>query len=102
VAIRFLPDQLQVPAKLRNHASLYEVTIVAVKHVSGIDPFEFLGGVISSAKPVARTGGNRDRGNAQARTGVAPACLCESFPTSRRAAGVGFGFSSGALVGCVI
>jgi ABC-type glucose/galactose transport system permease subunit len=34
--------------------------------------------------------------------GVAPAYLCERFPTSRRAAGVGFGYSSGALVGCVV
>ncbi len=31
--------------------------------------------------------------------GVVPAYLCERFPTSRRAAGVGFGYSSGALLG---
>ncbi len=31
--------------------------------------------------------------------GIVPAYLCERFPTSRRAAGVGFGYSSGALVG---
>jgi MFS transporter, MHS family, proline/betaine transporter len=28
-----------------------------------------------------------------------PAYLCERFPTKRRAAGVGFGYSSGALLG---
>jgi MFS family permease len=31
--------------------------------------------------------------------GVVPAYLCERFPTRRRAAGVGFGYSSGALLG---
>jgi MFS family permease len=31
--------------------------------------------------------------------GIVPAYLCERFPTSRRAAGVGFGYSSGALIG---
>ncbi|MGA3093295.1 MAG: MFS transporter [Terriglobales bacterium] len=31
--------------------------------------------------------------------GVVPAYLCERFPTKRRAAGVGFGYSSGALLG---
>jgi len=31
--------------------------------------------------------------------GVVPAYLCERFPTGRRAAGVGFGYSSGALLG---
>jgi len=31
--------------------------------------------------------------------GMVPAYLCERFPTSRRAAGVGFGYSSGALIG---
>jgi len=31
--------------------------------------------------------------------GVVPAYLCERFPTARRAAGVGFGYSSGALLG---
>ncbi len=31
--------------------------------------------------------------------GVVPSYLCERFPTSRRAAGVGFGYSSGALLG---
>ncbi|MGA2646461.1 MAG: MFS transporter [Candidatus Sulfotelmatobacter sp.] len=31
--------------------------------------------------------------------GVVPAYLCERFPTSRRAVGVGFGYSSGALLG---
>jgi len=31
--------------------------------------------------------------------GVVPAYLCERFPTSRRAAGVGLGYSSGALLG---
>jgi hypothetical protein len=30
---------------------------------------------------------------------VVPAYLCERFPTSRRAAGVGLGYSSGALLG---
>jgi hypothetical protein len=30
---------------------------------------------------------------------VVPAYLCERFPTRRRAAGVGFGYSSGALLG---
>jgi MFS family permease len=31
--------------------------------------------------------------------GVVPAYLCERFPTKRRAAGVGFGYSAGALLG---
>ncbi len=31
--------------------------------------------------------------------GVVPAYLCERFPTRRRAAGVGFGYSAGALLG---
>jgi len=31
--------------------------------------------------------------------GIVPAYLCERFPTKRRAAGVGFGYSSGALLG---
>jgi MFS family permease len=31
--------------------------------------------------------------------GIVPAYLCERFPTSRRATGVGFGYSSGALIG---
>jgi hypothetical protein len=31
--------------------------------------------------------------------GIVPAYLCERFPTGRRAAGVGFGYSSGALLG---
>ena len=31
--------------------------------------------------------------------GIVPAYLCERFPTKRRAAGVGFGYSSGALIG---
>jgi MFS transporter, MHS family, proline/betaine transporter len=31
--------------------------------------------------------------------GVVPSYLCERFPTRRRAAGVGFGYSSGALLG---
>ncbi|HWU40023.1 MAG TPA: MFS transporter, partial [Candidatus Acidoferrum sp.] len=31
--------------------------------------------------------------------GVIPAYLCERFPTKRRAAGVGFGYSAGALLG---
>lgn len=31
--------------------------------------------------------------------GIVPAYLCERFPTRRRAAGVGFGYSSGALIG---
>jgi MFS family permease len=31
--------------------------------------------------------------------GVVPAYLCERFPTSRRATGVGFGYSSGAIIG---
>ena len=31
--------------------------------------------------------------------GVVPAYLCERFPTRRRAVGVGFGYSSGALLG---
>lgn len=31
--------------------------------------------------------------------GIIPAYLCERFPTSRRAAGVGFGYSSGAILG---
>ncbi len=31
--------------------------------------------------------------------GVVPAYLCERFPTRRRAAGVGFGYSAGAIVG---
>jgi MHS family proline/betaine transporter-like MFS transporter len=31
--------------------------------------------------------------------GVVPAYLCERFPTKRRAVGVGFGYSSGALLG---
>ena len=31
--------------------------------------------------------------------GVVPAYLCERFPTQRRAAGVGFGYSAGALIG---
>jgi MFS family permease len=31
--------------------------------------------------------------------GIVPAYLCERFPTQRRAAGVGFGYSSGALLG---
>jgi len=31
--------------------------------------------------------------------GVVPAYLCERFPTKRRAAGVGFGYSAGAILG---
>ena len=31
--------------------------------------------------------------------GIVPAYLCERFPTSRRATGVGFGYSSGAIIG---
>lgn len=31
--------------------------------------------------------------------GIVPAYLCERFPTKRRATGVGFGYSSGALLG---
>jgi hypothetical protein len=31
--------------------------------------------------------------------GIVPAYLCERFPTRRRATGVGFGYSSGALLG---
>jgi MFS family permease len=31
--------------------------------------------------------------------GIVPAYLCERFPTKRRAVGVGFGYSSGALLG---
>lgn len=31
--------------------------------------------------------------------GIVPAYLCERFPTKRRATGVGFGYSSGALIG---
>ena len=31
--------------------------------------------------------------------GIVPAYLCERFPTKRRAAGVGFGYSAGAIVG---
>ncbi len=31
--------------------------------------------------------------------GIVPAYLCERFPTNRRATGVGFGYSSGALIG---
>lgn len=31
--------------------------------------------------------------------GVVPAYLCERFPTKRRAAGVGFGYSAGAIIG---
>ncbi len=31
--------------------------------------------------------------------GIVPAYLCERFPTSRRATGVGFGYSSGAILG---
>jgi hypothetical protein len=31
--------------------------------------------------------------------GIVPAYLAERFPTSRRAVGVGFGYSSGALLG---
>jgi len=31
--------------------------------------------------------------------GIVPAYLCERFPTGRRAAGVGFGYSSGAVLG---
>jgi len=37
--------------------------------------------------------------HAQVGLGVVPAYLCERFPTRRRAAGVGFGYSSGALLG---
>ena len=31
--------------------------------------------------------------------GIVPAYLCERFPTKRRAAGVGFGYSAGAILG---
>lgn len=31
--------------------------------------------------------------------GIVPAYLCERFPTKRRAAGVGFGYSAGAIIG---
>jgi len=31
--------------------------------------------------------------------GIVPAYLCERFPTKTRASGVGFGYSSGALIG---
>jgi len=31
--------------------------------------------------------------------GIVPAYLCERFPTNRRAAGVGFGYSAGAILG---
>jgi len=31
--------------------------------------------------------------------GIVPSYLCERFPTSRRATGVGFGYSSGAIIG---
>ncbi len=31
--------------------------------------------------------------------GMLPAYLCERFPTTRRATGVGFGYSSGAILG---
>ena len=40
-----------------------------------------------------------DGGNAQACLGIVPAYLSERFPTKRRAVGVGFGYSAGALIG---